>query len=63
MFKWLKQLGGIKGMASRNAEKAGLLYHAIEASEGFYHTHIDAPYRSRMNVVFRLKDEALEETS
>ncbi|RQO78256.1 3-phosphoserine/phosphohydroxythreonine transaminase [Aquitalea sp. FJL05] len=62
VFKWLKQLGGVKGMESRNAEKAGLLYHAIEASEGFYHTHIDAPFRSRMNVVFRLKDDALEES-
>nr|WP_199065268.1 3-phosphoserine/phosphohydroxythreonine transaminase [Chromobacterium sp. ASV5] len=61
VFKWLKEQGGVKGMAARNEEKAGLLYHAIESSGGFYHTHIDAPFRSRMNVVFRLKDEALDE--
>ncbi|WP_062786869.1 3-phosphoserine/phosphohydroxythreonine transaminase [Aquitalea pelogenes] len=62
VFKWLKQQGGVKGMESRNAEKAGLLYHTIQSSEGFYTTHIDEPFRSRMNVVFRLKDEALEES-
>jgi phosphoserine aminotransferase len=33
VFKWLKQQGGVKGMESRNAEKAGLLYHTIQASE------------------------------
>lgn len=62
VFKWLKQQGGVKGMASRNAEKAGLLYHTIQASEGFYSSHIDEPFRSRMNVVFRLRDESLEES-
>ena len=35
MFKWLKQQGGVPGMASRNEEKAGLLYHAIDSSQGF----------------------------
>lgn len=62
VFKWLKEQGGVKSIATRNEEKAGLLNHVIESSEGFYHTHIDAPFRSRMNVVFRLKDEGLEET-
>ncbi|WP_293762793.1 3-phosphoserine/phosphohydroxythreonine transaminase [uncultured Aquitalea sp.] len=62
VFKWLKEQGGVKGMASRNEEKAGLLYHMIESSGGFYSTHIDPAFRSRMNVVFRLKDESLEET-
>ncbi|MCS3805911.1 phosphoserine aminotransferase [Chromobacterium alkanivorans] len=62
VFKWLKEQGGVKSIATRNEEKAGLLNHVIESSGGFYHTHIDAPFRSRMNVVFRLKEEALEET-
>lgn len=61
VFKWLKAKGGVKGMQARNDEKAGLLYHAIDSSDGFYYSHIDAPFRSRMNVVFRLKDEALED--
>ncbi|KZE34198.1 3-phosphoserine/phosphohydroxythreonine transaminase [Crenobacter luteus] len=62
VFKWIKEQGGVKAMAARNTEKAGLLYHAIDASDGFYTTHIEAPFRSQMNVVFRLKDEALEDT-
>ena len=62
VFRWMKEQGGVKAMAVRNEEKAGLIYHAIESSAGFYHTHIDAPFRSRMNVVFWLKDESLEET-
>jgi len=41
--------------------KAGLLYHAIENSHGFYASSIDAPFRSVMNVTFRLRDEALNE--
>lgn len=61
VFKWLERQGGIKGIASRNEEKAGLLYHAIEASGGFYYTNVEAPFRSRMNVVFRLRDTALED--
>lgn len=61
VFKWLKAKGGVKGMQARNDEKAGLLYHAIDSSDGFYYSHIDAPFRSRMNVVFRLKDDALED--
>ncbi|MOA25032.1 Phosphoserine aminotransferase [compost metagenome] len=61
VFKWLKTRGGIKGMQARNDEKAGLLYHMIDSSNGFYFSHVQAPYRSKMNVVFRLKDEALED--
>lgn len=61
VFKWLKTQGGIKGMQARNDEKAGLLYHMIDSSNGFYYSHVQAPFRSKMNVVFRLKNEALEE--
>ncbi|MGL6070238.1 3-phosphoserine/phosphohydroxythreonine transaminase [Craterilacuibacter sp.] len=61
VFKWLKEQGGIKGMAARNSEKSGLLYHAIESSNGFYSTHVAPTDRSQMNVVFRMKDEALDE--
>lgn len=61
VFKWLKTQGGIKGMQSRNEEKAGLLYHMIDSSNGFYSCHVQPEFRSRMNVVFRLRDESLEE--
>ncbi|NHQ81598.1 3-phosphoserine/phosphohydroxythreonine transaminase [Chromobacterium vaccinii] len=61
VFKWLKEQGGVKGISTRNEEKAGLLYHVIDSSGGFYSTHIEQPFRSKMNVVFKLKDEALDE--
>lgn len=60
VFKWLKAQGGLKGIAVRNAEKAALLYQAIDASNGFYRCPVDKPYRSQMNVPFRLPSEALE---
>lgn len=61
VFKWLKAQGGVRAMEARNEEKAGLLYHAIEQSGGFYHCPVEIAFRSRMNVVFRLRDESLEE--
>ena len=61
VFKWLKKQGGIKSMQARNEEKADVLYQVIDSSNGFYHCHIDKEFRSRMNVVFRLKDDGLNE--
>lgn len=62
VLKWLKAQGGVKAMAARNAHKAALLYQAIDTSAGFYRNAIDLPFRSQMNVTFRLADEALNET-
>jgi len=61
VFKWLKEQGGIHGISSRNDEKAGLLYHTIDSSGGFYSSHIETPFRSKMNVTFRLHDESLND--
>ncbi|MEX2273971.1 MAG: 3-phosphoserine/phosphohydroxythreonine transaminase [Actinomycetota bacterium] len=59
--RWLRdEIGGLGEMASRNAEKAGLLYDAIDGSGGFYRGHADPSSRSRMNVTFRLPSEDLE---
>ncbi len=57
--KWLREKGGLQGMYRENEEKAGLLYHAIDATE-FYRGHADADSRSIMNVTFRLPSEDLE---
>lgn len=54
MLKWIKRLGGIKAMNENSAKKSELLYNAIEGSNGFYTCPVDKPYRSRMNVVFRV---------
>ncbi len=60
VMKWLLAEGGLEGMARRNAEKAGLLYDAMEASAGFFRPHARPGSRSRMNVTFRLPSEDLE---
>lgn len=63
VFKWLKRqtegsLSGIAAIESRNEKKATMLYSAIDASE-LFHNKVDVQYRSRMNVPFWLRDEAL----
>jgi phosphoserine aminotransferase len=58
VFKWLKAQGGLSGMEARNAEKANLLYQAIDAT-GFYSNSVAPDCRSRMNVPFFLQDERL----
>jgi len=45
-----------------NAQKAGLIYQAIDGSGGYYRSPVDKPARSTMNVVFRLPTEELEKS-
>jgi len=59
-LNWLKANGGVEGSARRNAEKAALVYNAIDGSGGFYRGHAQPQSRSRMNVTFRLPSEELE---
>jgi phosphoserine aminotransferase len=47
-------------MERKNAEKAAILYDAIDASDGFYVGHAERSARSLMNVTFRLPSEELE---
>lgn len=58
--KWMLDEGGVEEFARRNAEKAALLYSAIDASGGFYRNEVAPAVRSRMNVPFFLHDEALD---
>jgi len=60
VFQWLKRIGGINEMARINAEKARLLYAAIDGSDGFYRNPVDPACRSQMNVPFTLRDAALD---
>ena len=48
-------------MAAANAEKAALVYGAIDQSGGFYAGHARPADRSLMNVTFRLPSEDLEQ--
>lgn len=58
---WIKKMGGLQGIQKINEEKARILYDAIDGSNGYYKNPVDKDARSKMNVVFRLGSEALEE--
>ncbi|MGH8672219.1 MAG: 3-phosphoserine/phosphohydroxythreonine transaminase, partial [Burkholderiales bacterium] len=58
-FRWLKTRGGLAAMEQRNIAKAHLLYRYLDSSS-LFHCPVSPDDRSRMNVVFTLKDAALE---
>lgn len=60
VFTWLKQNGGVTEIENINQQKAQLLYQAIDSSD-FYQNNVAVSNRSRMNVVFNLTDETLNE--
>jgi len=62
VFQWIKAQGGVEAMAARNAEKAALLYGAIDGpgSSGFYRCPVAVDARSKMNVVFRTPSAELD---
>lgn len=60
VVNWIKASGGLSAMEQHNAEKAALVYHAIDDSNGFYRGHAEKASRSFMNVTFRLPTEELE---
>jgi len=60
-MKWLLKMGGLEAMAKINEEKAKIIYGAIDSSDGYYRGPVQKDSRSRMNVVFRLKDEAADD--
>jgi len=60
VFKWIKGLGGLPGMAQINRRKAGLLYDYLDSGQSFYKNPVAKDARSWMNVVFTLPNEALD---
>jgi phosphoserine aminotransferase len=59
--QWLRDdVGGLEEMASRNRQKAAMLYDVIDAAPGFYRGHAEPGSRSLMNVTFGLPSEELE---
>ncbi|MCO5044287.1 MAG: 3-phosphoserine/phosphohydroxythreonine transaminase [Kiritimatiellae bacterium] len=59
--RWIDAQGGLAAIAKANAEKAALLYAAIDNSGGFYRGTAAKEDRSDMNVTYRLPSEELEE--
>lgn len=60
VFDWLLRQGGLAAIAEVNRAKAALLYHAIDNSS-LYLNRVEPAYRSRMNVVFFLRNASLDE--
>ena len=60
IFRWLEEQGGLAAMEQRNAKKAGMVYDAIDHSNGFYTGTVSIKeQRSHMNITFRLPSEEL----
>jgi phosphoserine aminotransferase len=59
-MEWLKKLGGLPYAEKMADERSGIIYSAIERSNGFYNCPVPKSCRSKMNIVFRLKTEELE---
>ena len=60
VFEWLLAQGGLAVMEQKNIAKAALLYDYLDQTS-FYRTAVRREDRSRMNVTFRLADEAQDE--
>jgi phosphoserine aminotransferase len=59
VFKWIKDdIGGLENMKKINAEKAGILYDAIDNSK-LYKGKAKKEFRSLMNVTFETGTEEL----
>jgi len=59
-FRWMERQGGLAAIEKRNADKAKLIYDAIDESGGYYKgTVADKAARSHMNVTFRLPSDEL----
>lgn len=59
VFQWLKEQGGLAAVERVNIAKAKLLYDYLDETE-FYYCPVAKEDRSRMNVQFRLRNEALD---
>ena len=59
VFDWVAEQGGVEALSRRNAEKAGLLYDAIDGSN-FYSNPVPKGDRSQMNITFTLPDPDLD---
>ncbi len=57
-FRWIIKMGGVEGMQKRNLAKSELLYSYIDSTD-FYNCPIAPQSRSRVNCVFTLKNELL----
>lgn len=60
VLQWVRAQGGIDALERRNEAKAQLVYDAIDAEPGFYRPIVQTPYRSTMNITWRMDDAEAE---
>ncbi|HXI15635.1 MAG TPA: 3-phosphoserine/phosphohydroxythreonine transaminase [Chloroflexota bacterium] len=60
VLEWVRDSGGLEQIQRWNAEKASMVYGAIDRHADFYRCPVERDSRSQMNVVFRLPSEADE---
>ena len=60
VLQWTQRQGGVRQLERLNREKAGVIYDAIDTSGGFYQGLVEKPYRSIMNVTWRMPSVELE---
>jgi len=60
VFERLLKLGGLEAMEKLNQQKAGKIYDAIAASNGFYKCPVAPNVRSLMNIPFTMATPELE---
>ncbi|VFP88332.1 Phosphoserine aminotransferase [Buchnera aphidicola (Cinara piceae)] len=61
VFKWIKDLGGLKIIEKNNKQKAKILYKYLNTTS-FYKNYILPSNQSRMNVTFHLQQKNLTHT-
>lgn len=61
VFQHLLKKGGVKAQQLENEKKAKLLYTALDQFPNFYNLPVSESCRSKMNVVFTLKKEGLDD--
>ncbi|CAL9736850.1 phosphoserine aminotransferase [Monosporozyma servazzii] len=61
VFNHLKAKGGIEQQEIENEMKAKSLYEALDSCSNFYNLPVKKDVRSKMNVVFTLKDSSLDD--
>ena len=59
-FEWIEGLGGVQELERRNIAKSDMLYDYIDSSD-FYKCQVAKSDRSRVNCVFNLNNEELNQ--
>ena len=60
VLDWVKKQGGLEKVEEINRKKAGMIYEAMDNSDGYYKGTAEVKDRSIMNLTMRMENEELE---